>query len=1046
MKATVYEKKMNIPTYEVGKEEKNPMFFEKRVYQGSSGKVYPYPVTEKIFDEKVDKEYNAIILENDWLYVIVLPELGGRIYTAYDKTNNYDFVYHNRVIKPALVGLLGPWISGGIEFNWPQHHRPNTYSPVKYKLQNFEDGSVGVYVGETEGMFTLEQTTCIRLYPDKAFIEISTDIYNRGQMPQTFLWWANPAYRVNDYTRTIMPPDVSAVMDHGKRAVSEFPISRSEYYKFDYSAGVDISRYKNIQVPTSFMAYRSNFDFVGGYDYDKKAGLLHIADHHISPGKKQWTWGCGDFGQAWDRNLTDEDGPYVELMTGCFTDNQPDFTFIQPQERKSFTQYFMPYKQVGEIKNANTDFCFGTEGGELQIYSSICANVNVVVKSGDKVVIDKSYKAKPSQVENLGAVSQNDEIILTYNGNTLKFSNSMVKNFDIPSPATACPEPKECLTNDELYLYGVHIEQYRHATRRAEDYYLEGLARDASDVRINFAYGKLLLARGCFELAITHLQKAIDKSIIKNPNPIYTEAHYYCGMAHFYLGDIDTAYDLFYKCVWSNECKTYANFMLACISNMRKEYTKALAFANESIAVNNYNIRAYILKGNILLMLNDIEGAKAVFNCAQEKDALDRQSLYELQLLENKDCNALKDIKVAELICYVSDYFNIGNYAKAEKMLADWHKANSTSHPMVWFYIAYAKMKAGENANKAIDEAIKTAEAGAIHFPVNNFDIIVLKGIIDYRANNYVAKYYLGNLYYDKKQYDLACKYWQDCMDENSKFPTAMRNLSLYYYNKKNDKAKAVKLLEKAFSLDKKDSRILMELNSLYEITKVSEQDRLKLLNDNLDATVERDDLYIEYIRYIAHSGQCEKAYDMITNRNFHPWEGGEGKVTKLYKEILIALAKKEEKNGDYNKAIQTLQKAFNFPTNFGEGKLVLDGDNDIWYIMGEMAEKQGDAKAKEYYANATVGDATVADDMYYNDNPIDYIYYKALAEKKLGNITVAENIKQSMYSYFNKNLGKSVKIDYFAVSLPDLLIWEMNLDERNDNFCHYVKSLADKI
>jgi len=126
----VWEETITLPTYKVYPPEKSPLFIENRAYQGSSGKVYPLPVTEKISDEKEDVEYKSIYLENDYLLVMVLPELGGRIQRAFDKTNNYDFVYYNHVIKPALVGLTGPWISGGIEFNWPQHHRPDRKSVV----------------------------------------------------------------------------------------------------------------------------------------------------------------------------------------------------------------------------------------------------------------------------------------------------------------------------------------------------------------------------------------------------------------------------------------------------------------------------------------------------------------------------------------------------------------------------------------------------------------------------------------------------------------------------------------------------------------------------------------------------------------------------------------------------------------------------------------------------------------------------------------------------------------------------------------------------
>ena len=278
-RVNIWEDFVGFPTYEVGRADKNPMFLEKRVYQGSTGKIYPYPSTNEISRVKKDKKWNAVFLENEYLKIMILPELGGRIQRALDKTNNYDFVYYNRVIKPALVGLTGPWISGGIEFNWPQHHRPTTYSPVDHKIVENSDKSMSLLVGDVDQMYGTKVVTKFTLYPGKAYIEITGQLYNRTPLPQTFLWWANPAVSVNDHTQSIFPPDVHNVYDHGKRAVSRFPIATGEYYKHDYSEGVDISRYKNIPVPTSYMAEKSDYDFVGGYDYQKKAGLLHVADH-----------------------------------------------------------------------------------------------------------------------------------------------------------------------------------------------------------------------------------------------------------------------------------------------------------------------------------------------------------------------------------------------------------------------------------------------------------------------------------------------------------------------------------------------------------------------------------------------------------------------------------------------------------------------------------------------------------------------------------------------------------------------------------------------
>ena len=204
---------------------------------------------------------------------------------AYDKIKQRHFVYYNRVIKPALVGLTGPWISGGIEFNWPQHHRPSTFEPLDYTIKENEDGSKTVWINEVERMFRTKGMAGFTLYPDRAYIEIKGKLYNRTPFPQTFLWWANPAVKVNEHYQSIFPPDVYAVFDHGKRDVSSFPIADGIYYKVDYSPGTDISKYKNIPVPTSYMAVSSKYNFIGGYEHDTKGGLLHVADNHIAPAK-----------------------------------------------------------------------------------------------------------------------------------------------------------------------------------------------------------------------------------------------------------------------------------------------------------------------------------------------------------------------------------------------------------------------------------------------------------------------------------------------------------------------------------------------------------------------------------------------------------------------------------------------------------------------------------------------------------------------------------------------------------------------------------------
>jgi len=193
-----WQEEVVIPTYMPDFPDKHPMFLEKRVYQGSSGKIYPLPFTDRISVSKTDRKWNAIFIENRYLKVMILPEIGGRIHAIYDKSNNYDLIYKQKVIKPALVGLAGSWISGGIEFNWAQHHRPATFLPVDFAFEEHTDGSKTVWLGDHEPMSRMKGMHGVCLSPDSAYVELKVRVTNRTPFTQTFLWWANAATKVHE--------------------------------------------------------------------------------------------------------------------------------------------------------------------------------------------------------------------------------------------------------------------------------------------------------------------------------------------------------------------------------------------------------------------------------------------------------------------------------------------------------------------------------------------------------------------------------------------------------------------------------------------------------------------------------------------------------------------------------------------------------------------------------------------------------------------------------------------------------------------------------
>ena len=1056
---------VTIPTYEVGKPEKAPMFLEKRVYQGSSGVVYPYPVIESMSDEKVDKDYLAIWLENDYIKVMILPELGGRVQMAYDKIKERHFVYYNHVIKPALVGLLGPWISGGIEFNWPQHHRPSTYMPVDTCIEENSDGSVTVWVSEMEKMFHQKGMAGFTLRPGCAYLEIKGVLYNRTDVPQTFLWWANPAVEVNDEYQSVFPPDINAVFDHGKRAVSSFPIATGTYYKMDYSAGVDISNYKNIAVPTSYMGVNSRFNFEGGYENDTQAGMLHVASHHFSPGKKQWTWGNGDFGRAWDRNLTDETTPeeaekwkvdrkgfrpYIELMAGVYTENQPDFSWLMPYEEKRFTQYFMPYRELGVVKEASKDLVFninevGEGKVEFKVFATSKQEVCIILRNdkGDiyyKKEMSLSPEAVLTETVDVKGAKLNEltfEIVksFVYGERTVLSWHAEADDIrPIPDSAEAALLPEQIKTNEQLYLTGLHLEQYRHATWLATDYYEEALRRDPNDIRCLNALGLWYIRKGRFSRAEDYLRKAVKLSMKRNPNPYEGEPLYNLALALKYQGKLDEAYERFWKATWNKAWADAGYFEAAKISVAQGRFEDALDEINRCLDNNWHNHKARALKAAILRKLEMNDEALALIDESLSFDAFNYGCRYEKYLIkqDERELTEMKEMLRKSSQNYdelALDYQAAGLDTEAE---AIWNIAISEGavSPMTYYYIG------------RYDEAVHADLSYC--FPNRAEDIIALEAAKRLSPADAHAPYLLGCLYYAARQYDLAIENWELSARLDPKFPTVWRNLALGRFNKQDRQQEALEYMERAFSLDENDERILMELDQLRKRLHHSHQERLTFLQKYPELIQRRDDLVLEEITLLNQTGRYEEAMQKLDAHIFHPWEGGEGKVSAQYQICRVELAKQALTRRDFEGAVRLLSECLDYPHHLGEGKLYGAQENDFHYLLGLAYEGMGDMeKARKYWEEATKGPQEPAAAMYYNDAKPDKIFYQGLALYKLGREGEAHGRFYRLINYGKQHIFEKQIMDYFAVSLPDLLIWEDSLDTKNLIHCKYMLALG---
>lgn len=1047
-----WAEKVSIPTYKIGAPDKNPMFLEKRVYQGSSGVVYPHPIIDRVFDEKEDKQYTALYLENRYLKIMILPELGGRVQMALDKTNGYHFIYYNHVIKPALVGLAGPWISGGIEFNWPQHHRPSTFDPLNWTIQDHQDGSKTVWCSEIEAMFHTKGMHGIRIFPNRAYFEVHVQLYNRTSEPQTFLWWANPAVAVNDDYQSVFPPDVHAVMDHGKRDVSSFPIATGTYYKVNYAPGTDISRYKNIPVPTSYMAYHSDFDFMGGYDHHIGAGMLHIANHHVVPGKKQWTWGNGDFGHAWDRQLTDQDGPYFELMCGAYTDNQPDFSWIQPGEEKSFTQIFMPYKKIGAVSNANQHLAIHldiqNDLAQFGVYSSAPRDVTVRLTCQKQVIYEKQISIDPENVlldqSNLPAGTKPQDVTLkVFDGASVLLAYTPLPDEKSPIPAPAAPaRPPETIESiDELYLNGLHLEQYRHATYAPEPYYLEALRRDPGESRCNNAMGLLLYRRAKFALAEEYFRKAINRLTLRNPNPYDGEPFYNLGLALKMQGRYNPAFDAFHKAVWNAAWQDAAYFELARLACRNGHYDLAIEYTERSLNRNYRHHQARHLKIALLRRSGQLDAALYETNLSLESDAMEYGALWERLLLNGDPTfEQIVPAGAAPRLELALDYTQAGLFEEALKLLVPLAAWDSMSaYTLGWVLHQMGQEQAAVHTFRQAS-SLKCDNC----FPNRLEDVAVLETAQWFNPNDARAPYYLGNFWYAHHRYDEAIACWEKSLQLDNRFATVYRNLGLAYFNKRADPAQALTCFEHAVALDPSDARLFFELDQLHKQLNRPPLERLADFQQHPELVEQRDDLSIEFITLLNLCRRPDEAYQRLSNRNFHPWEGGEGKVTGQYVASLVEKSRALLADGAAAQAIDLLTQAQSYPANLGEGKLYGTRENNIFYFLGCAYELLGySGTANTWFTKASSGLADPSSAQYYNDQPPDSIYYQGLALLKLNRTEQARTVFSKLIDYGKAHLDDEVVMDYFAVSLPDFLVFDVDIKKINRLHCHYMLALG---
>ena len=1060
-KVNITREPLELLTYEAGKPEENPLFFKNRVYQGSCGKVYPLAFIDKVEDTPKAKTYDAVTIENDFVKLVILPEIGGRIYVGADKSNNdYDFFYKNDVIKPALVGLAGPWLSGGVEFNWPQHHRPSTYMPTDVGIEHHEDGSATVWLSEHEPMNRMKGMHGITIKPDSSLIELKARLYNRTAYTQTFLWWANVACEVHDDYQSFFPDDVKEVADHAVRDTVSFPEAQSPYYGIQYQDrpdANDLSFYKNIPVPTSYMITATNYDFFGGYDHKVSGGFVHVACRHIAPGKKQWTWGDDEFGYAWDRELTDNNGPYIELMAGVYTNNQPDFSYLEPYETKTFSQYWWPYQKIGILKNASDEVGIALDIKGTKAEVGVCtpkelSPLKVVVKEGGKTILEQEIQVKPDAPFKTDldiaattasspwlmevSVFQGDELLLSYSPHNEQAEDSAPKIQKAREPL----EPSAIESQEELFLIGEHLEQYRHPTRCPEAYWQEALKRDPLNWRCNTALGRKAFLRGQFSEAHGHFQKAISTLTSYHPNPADGEAHYYGGLCLRAMGRHQEAYPLLYKATWNYKWSAAAYYQLATMDVMAQDYKKALFHLEKSLVNNKDNNKAYVLKSIVLRALGQSERAAACLDHVLTYDRLDYWACFEISKTQGSQPSFIKSAQT--LMDIALDYAECGLFQEGLEVLETTHEGFATSPQMLDYLKAYFQLMVsqGEDSKATLARASETTTA--YFFPSRLEEYNVLRWALGQNSKDSVAAFGLGNFLYDAGRLEDACNVWQKG-SETAKEATIHRNLGMALWNHKTDPKAALEQYEKAMELAPNDGRIIYEYDQLRKKANHAPASRLALLESRLDTIADRDDAMCEVAALYNLTKQPEKALEIVTSRRFHPWEGGEGQVLKEYKTAHLLLGAKAHWQKDQETANAHFQGALTPPKNLGETYHPLQSQADTNYWLGLTAKAQGDKDKAHQYFSLSANESGDFQSMAVAEFS-ELTYYKAMSMRELGEENQGTSLLKAMATFAKEEMTKKFKIDYFATSLPLIMVFDDDMGNVRRKQLEHIVGLAE--
>jgi tetratricopeptide (TPR) repeat protein len=954
-----------IPTYDEGPPDINPPF---DLFQ--SGRFnYPYTMRENLTDRRRDRVWRTLNLENEYLKVSVLPDLGGRLWRCIDKVNGKPMFYANPSLKFAQVAYRGAWATFGIEFNFPVSHNWVTSSPVDHALVRNRDGSASIVVANVDLVYGMQWRVALTLQPGRAVLEQATTLYNRSDVRHRFYWWTNAAVEAWDDSELVYPMEFTA--SHGFTSVDTWPIDAS---------GVDLSRPGNHRSgPVSLFSYGSREPFMGIYHPHTHAGVVHYSDPADLPAKKVWSWGVDADGLDWRRALSDNGSAEVEIQAGLFR-NQETYAFLEPQEQIHFTEFWMPVRELGGITRATPAATLRLTREPLAGHRAVTLGLQVneaveggrlVLRDGGRTLSDEPLSLRPDEtllkafpalppepLYTVDVIDASGRVLLSHTEGRLDVvpRDSVTVGPQVPRRMP----PPEARTEGDFVELG-RSQELEGRLLRAYATYDEGLRRFPGCFELLKASGRLGVGLKRGDEAEVRLTSALSQ--VSNDG----EVLYALGLVFRAAGREDRAREAWEKAAFDAKSRPAALLQLARLESRAHHTQTALERLHAALREDPGLLRAGGMEVALLRRSGRSAEARERLAHWRKEDPTASFLRHEAVLLGAPDAalwfhlagDPQRVLEVAidymELAAWDDALALLGrSYPVGPDVHAEAGVAAPQAHPELAYYRAYCKERLGQDARA--DFAAASRLPTRYVFPQRAETLPVLRRALEVDPNDATAHFLLGALQLSGGRTDAALAEWERSRELHPRIPTLHRNMGLTLLQVGGQEERAREILAEGATADPTNVEVYLALDQVLGILGRPADERVAALEAYPDKATLPAALVFKLALGLVEVGRYDAAEGLLAGR-FFPREEFGTNVRQVYVEVrlqrALALARAGRKAeaegiaGTLGAEVETLPF-----TKTGMG--AFRDSARVQYLLGELFSLTGnDAEAKRHWEAA---------------------------------------------------------------------------------------------